>query len=85
MFMVNPGKTKVVFLWHMHQPDYRDIVTGEYYFIDGYGRPCVRQGTSGSRERPVRVRVAVAALHLRRNEPLEWMEIAAATAVCRDH
>ena len=30
--MVNPGKTKVVFLWHMHQPDYRDIVTGEYYF-----------------------------------------------------
>ncbi|MEN0037479.1 MAG: glycoside hydrolase family 57 protein [Cellvibrio sp.] len=30
--MVNNGKTKVVFLWHMHQPDYRDIVTGEYYF-----------------------------------------------------
>ncbi|MFC3115571.1 glycoside hydrolase [Cellvibrio fontiphilus] len=30
--MVNHGKTKVVFLWHMHQPDYRDIVTGEYYF-----------------------------------------------------
>lgn len=30
--MVNSGKTKVVFLWHMHQPDYRDIVTGEYYF-----------------------------------------------------
>lgn len=30
--MVNHGKTKVVFLWHMHQPDYRDILTGEYYF-----------------------------------------------------
>jgi alpha-amylase/alpha-mannosidase (GH57 family) len=30
--MGNTGKTKVVFLWHMHQPDYRDIVTGEYYF-----------------------------------------------------
>ena len=30
--MANNGKTKVVFLWHMHQPDYRDIVTGEYYF-----------------------------------------------------
>lgn len=30
--MVNSGKTRVVFLWHMHQPDYRDIVTGEYYF-----------------------------------------------------
>ncbi|ACE85680.1 glycoside hydrolase family 57 protein [Cellvibrio japonicus] len=30
--MVNAGKTKVVFLWHMHQPDYRDIITGEYYF-----------------------------------------------------
>lgn len=31
--MVNGnGKTKVVFLWHMHQPDYRDIMTGEYYF-----------------------------------------------------
>lgn len=30
--MVNYGKTKVVFLWHMHQPDYRDIMTGEYYF-----------------------------------------------------
>lgn len=30
--MVNNGKTKVVFLWHMHQPDYRDIMTGEYYF-----------------------------------------------------
>ena len=30
--MVNSAKTKVVFLWHMHQPDYRDIVTGEYYF-----------------------------------------------------
>ncbi len=25
-------RTKVVFLWHMHQPDYRDIMTGEYYF-----------------------------------------------------
>lgn len=25
-------KAKVVFLWHMHQPDYRDIVSGEYYF-----------------------------------------------------
>lgn len=32
MFMANLSKTKVVFLWHMHQPDYRDIVTGEYYF-----------------------------------------------------
>ncbi|HTF98732.1 MAG TPA: glycoside hydrolase family 57 protein [Cellvibrio sp.] len=30
--MANSGKTKVVFLWHMHQPDYRDIMTGEYYF-----------------------------------------------------
>lgn len=30
--MVSCGKTKVVFLWHMHQPDYRDIMTGEYYF-----------------------------------------------------
>lgn len=30
--MVKDGKTKVVFLWHMHQPDYRDIITGEYYF-----------------------------------------------------
>ncbi len=30
--MVNSSKTKVVFLWHMHQPDYRDIMTGEYYF-----------------------------------------------------
>lgn len=30
--MDNHGKTKVVFLWHMHQPDYRDILTGEYYF-----------------------------------------------------
>lgn len=30
--MVNNSKTKVVFLWHMHQPDYRDIMTGEYYF-----------------------------------------------------
>ena len=30
--MANLSKTKVVFLWHMHQPDYRDIVTGEYYF-----------------------------------------------------
>ncbi len=30
--MANNGKTKVVFLWHMHQPDYRDIMTGEYYF-----------------------------------------------------
>lgn len=25
-------KMKVVFCWHMHQPDYRDMVTGEYYF-----------------------------------------------------
>ncbi len=32
MSMANPSKTKVVLLWHMHQPDYRDIVTGEYYF-----------------------------------------------------
>jgi alpha-amylase/alpha-mannosidase (GH57 family) len=23
---------KVVFCWHMHQPDYRNIMTGEYYF-----------------------------------------------------
>ncbi len=30
--MAKHGKTKVVFLWHMHQPDYRDIITGEYYF-----------------------------------------------------
>jgi len=30
--MANSSKTKVVFLWHMHQPDYRDIMTGEYYF-----------------------------------------------------
>lgn len=30
--MANSGKTNVVFLWHMHQPDYRDIITGEYYF-----------------------------------------------------
>jgi alpha-amylase/alpha-mannosidase (GH57 family) len=30
--MGNYAKTKVVFLWHMHQPDYRDIITGEYYF-----------------------------------------------------
>lgn len=26
------GKMKVVFCWHMHQPDYRNIMTGEYYF-----------------------------------------------------
>lgn len=26
------GKAKVVFCWHMHQPDYRDRLTGEYYF-----------------------------------------------------
>ena len=25
-------KVKVVFCWHMHQPDYRDRLTGEYYF-----------------------------------------------------
>ena len=25
-------ETSVVFLWHMHQPDYRDCLTGEYYF-----------------------------------------------------
>ncbi len=25
-------KMKVVFCWHMHQPDYRDLVSGEYYF-----------------------------------------------------
>jgi alpha-amylase/alpha-mannosidase (GH57 family) len=31
-FMVTKDKTKVVFMWHMHQPDYRDIMTGEYYF-----------------------------------------------------
>ena len=26
------AKMKVVFCWHMHQPDYRDMLTGEYYF-----------------------------------------------------
>jgi alpha-amylase/alpha-mannosidase (GH57 family) len=26
------AKMKVVFCWHMHQPDYRNIMTGEYYF-----------------------------------------------------
>ncbi len=26
------NKMKVVFCWHMHQPDYRNIMTGEYYF-----------------------------------------------------
>lgn len=30
--MAYNGKMKVVFLWHMHQPDYRNIMTGEYYF-----------------------------------------------------
>jgi len=25
-------KAKVVFCWHMHQPDYRDRLTGDYYF-----------------------------------------------------
>lgn len=25
-------KMKVVFCWHMHQPDYRDMLSGEYYF-----------------------------------------------------
>ncbi|MDO3385597.1 glycoside hydrolase family 57 protein [Gilvimarinus sp. SDUM040013] len=30
--MNNAVKVPVVFLWHMHQPDYRDCVTGEYYF-----------------------------------------------------
>lgn len=30
--MSNGTKIPVVFLWHMHQPDYRDCVTGEYYF-----------------------------------------------------
>jgi len=25
-------KTPVVFYWHMHQPDYRDAITGTYYF-----------------------------------------------------
>ncbi|WP_020209589.1 glycoside hydrolase family 57 protein [Gilvimarinus chinensis] len=25
-------KIPVVFLWHMHQPDYRDCVSGQYYF-----------------------------------------------------
>ncbi|MDO3382471.1 glycoside hydrolase family 57 protein [Gilvimarinus algae] len=30
---MNSGtRIPVVFLWHMHQPDYRDCVTGEYYF-----------------------------------------------------
>ena len=26
------AKMKVVFCWHMHQPDYRDMLNGEYYF-----------------------------------------------------
>ncbi len=26
------SRVKVVFCWHMHQPDYRDRLTGEYYF-----------------------------------------------------
>lgn len=30
--MTAKGKMKVVFCWHMHQPDYRNIMTGEYYF-----------------------------------------------------
>lgn len=30
--MSSAVKIPVVFLWHMHQPDYRDCVTGEYYF-----------------------------------------------------
>ena len=30
--MTATAKTPVVFLWHMHQPDYRDALTGEYYF-----------------------------------------------------
>lgn len=30
--MPSNAKMKVVFCWHMHQPDYRNIMTGEYYF-----------------------------------------------------
>ncbi len=30
--MSSEPKVKVVFCWHMHQPDYRDMMTGEYYF-----------------------------------------------------
>lgn len=30
--MTNALKTSVVFYWHMHQPDYRDATTREYYF-----------------------------------------------------
>lgn len=30
--MSTQTKTPVVFLWHMHQPDYRDSLTGEYHF-----------------------------------------------------
>ncbi|RYZ88448.1 MAG: glycoside hydrolase, partial [Moraxellaceae bacterium] len=30
--MPSSAKMKVVFCWHMHQPDYRNIMTGEYYF-----------------------------------------------------
>lgn len=30
--MPSNEKMKVVFCWHMHQPDYRDVMTGEYYF-----------------------------------------------------
>ncbi len=30
--MPHRGKMRVVFCWHMHQPDYRDVTTGEYVF-----------------------------------------------------
>jgi alpha-amylase/alpha-mannosidase (GH57 family) len=30
--MSSEPKVKVVFCWHMHQPDYRDMMTGEYHF-----------------------------------------------------
>lgn len=30
--MPHRGKMRVVFCWHMHQPDYRDLATGEYLF-----------------------------------------------------
>ena len=28
--MSEPRKLELVFLWHMHQPDYRDHATGEF-------------------------------------------------------
>lgn len=30
--MNKADRVPVVFLWHMHQPDYRDCVSGQYYF-----------------------------------------------------